>query len=186
MEDADIILNLLKKGDKKGLEMLFRKFYQPLVLYAFRFLKDLPEAEDVVQEVFIKFWKRNRFTDIELYLRSYLYRSVRNICLNRIEAGKNISMSGLEAINNLSTEEFPDEEQLIGQLEIINREIEKLPAKTRIVFKAIVLENKKYKEIAAEQQISVNTVKTLLSRALSTLRNNLNPSAFILLQFFIG
>lgn len=182
MEEADIILNFLKKGERKGLEMLFQKFYKPLVLYAFKFLRDLPEAEDVVQEVFINFWKRDKFVDIEFYLRSYLYQSVRNTCLNCLQVKKNISPDQLDSVKSLYNEEFPDEEQFIEQLEIIYKEIEKLPYKTRMIFRSIVLENKKYKEVAEEQQISVNTVKTLLVRALSTLRNRLNSFDFILLQ----
>lgn len=183
MEESDIILNILKKGEKKGLELLFRKFYEPLVLYAYKFLREQSEAEDVVQEVFIKFWKRNKFADIEAYLRSYLYQSVRNSCLNRLEVRKGILAKNLKWRDEVATEEFPDETQWIAQLDLIYQEIEKLPLKTRLVFKAIVLENKTYKEVAEEQKISVNTVKTLFSRSLSTLRTHLNALSFIFFFF---
>lgn len=184
MEEADIILNLLKRGEKKGLDMLFRKFYEPLVLYAFKFLGEQAEAEDAVQEVFIRFWNRNQFVDIQYYLRAYLYQSVRNNCLNRLEAGKGIRRGGLEVVRDFPVEEQADELGLAERLEQVYKEIEKLPLRTRRIFKSIVLENKRYKEVAEAEQISVNTVKTLLSRALSTLRNRLDGSAFVLLYSF--
>lgn len=184
MEESDIILGLLKKGEKKGLEMLFRKFYEPLVLYAYKYLEDQAEAEDTVQDVFIKFWKRNQFTDIQSYLRSYLYQSVRNNCLNRLKARKEVTYKGLELVRDFTIEEVPEEGWLTDRLENMYREIEKLPLRTRQIFKAVVLENKKYKEVAETEHISVNTVKTLLSRALSTLRNNLNGSALIVFCYF--
>lgn len=179
MEEADIILDLLKKGEKKGLEMLFRRFYEPLVLYAYKFLREQSEAEDIVQEVFIRFWKRDKFIGIESYLRSYLYQSVRNACLNYLTEKKGVTWGGLESVRNMA-EELPEENVWLAHLEEIYRKIEELPLKTRSVFKGVILENKKYKQVADEQHISVNTVKTLLARALSTLRNQLSQSSFIL------
>lgn len=184
MEESDIILKLLKKGEKQGLEMLFRKFYASLVLYAFKFLGERAEAEDAVQEIFIKFWKRNQFTDIQNYLRAYLYQSVRNNCLNRLEARRGICHGSLEAVRDFPAEEIPDELGLTERMERVYREIDKLPLRTRRIFKSIVLENKRYKEVAETEQISVNTVKTLLSRGLSALREKLDDSTFVFLYLF--
>ncbi len=52
MEQADRILELLRQGDKCGVELLFRSFYRPLVMYALKFVVHQEEAEDIVQEVF--------------------------------------------------------------------------------------------------------------------------------------
>lgn len=185
MEEADNILNLLKKGEKRGLERLFLKFYEPLVLYAYRFLNNQAEAEDVVQEVFIKFWHRNQFTDIQLYLRSYLYHSVRNNCLNRLESRRELTSISVEIIKDSPVDSVEDEEEQTAQLEKIYAEIEKLPLRTRRIFQAIFLDNKKYKDVAQEEGISVNTVKTLLRRALAELRAKLNRDSFILFYYFL-
>ena len=80
MDELDKILQLLKKGDRRGLELLFHHFYKPLVFYAMNFLAQQEEAEDAVQEVFIKFWEGKRFHAIKNSLRPYLYQSVRNYC----------------------------------------------------------------------------------------------------------
>ena len=52
MDELDKILQLLKKGDRRGLELLFNHFYKPLVFYAMNFLAQQEEAEDAVQELY--------------------------------------------------------------------------------------------------------------------------------------
>lgn len=71
----------LRSGDKQAFKELFDEFYQTLCLFAARFLKDDALAADVVQEVFVKFWERHTDFDNDLKVKSYLYTSVRNACL---------------------------------------------------------------------------------------------------------
>lgn len=181
MKDSDIIFKT--SGEKEEVEMLFRKFYKPLVLYAWRYLEEKEEAEDVVQEVFVNFWNRMKQADVGNNTKAYLYHSTRNNCLNRIANRKGVRSGGLDELTDLAEEQLPEEEKWLEHLEEIYQAIEELPEKTRFVFKAIVLENKKYKQVAEEQQISVNTVKTLVSRSLSLLRNKLSNRSFV---FFIS
>ena len=70
MDELDKILQLLKKGDRRGLELLFHHFYKPLVFYAMNFLVQQEEAEDAVQEVFIKFWEGKRFLIPKCFLEA--------------------------------------------------------------------------------------------------------------------
>lgn len=184
-EEADHLLSLLKKGDKSGLEQLFRMFYKPLVIYAHRLLGNQADAEDAVQEIFIKFWQRDQFADIRSYLRSYLYNSVRNHCVNILESRKGKTSVPLESIPDIPDEStIAEKQELEKRLEEIHREIEKLPTRTRHIVQAILLEHKKYKEVAETEHIAVNTVKTLLQRALTELRGKLNREAFLLLLFY--
>lgn len=181
MKDSNTTFELSAK--KEEVEMLFRKFYKPLVLYAWRYVEEKEEAEDVVQEVFVNFWSRVKQANIGNHFKAYLYHATRNNCLNRIATRKGIRSGGLDELANLADETLPEEEKWLEHLEEIYQAIEELPEKTRLVFKAVVLENKKYKQVAEEQQISVNTVKTLVSRSLSLLRNKLDNRSFV---FFIS
>ncbi len=185
MEEADKILVLLKQGDKHGLELLFRHFYRPLVMYALKFLPRQEEAEDVVQEVFIKFWEWKRFDMIDNYLRSYLYQAVRNRCLNILESRAGITMKPMESLLEFSDTETPDDTEWNNRIEEIYREIDRLPDRTREIFTAIVLNDKRYKEVAEELDISVNTVKTALSRALTTLRSHLSEGAYLIVLLLV-
>ena len=160
-------------------------FYKPLVIYAHRLLGNQADAEDAVQEIFIKFWQRDQFADIRSYLRSYLYNSVRNHCVNILESRKGKTSVPLESIPDIPDEStIAEKQELEKRLEEIHREIEKLPTRTRHIVQAILLEHKKYKEVAETEHIAVNTVKTLLQRALTELRGKLNRDAFLLLLFY--
>ena len=165
MDELDKILQLLKKGDRRGLELLFHHFYKPLVFYAMNFLAQQEEAEDAVQEVFIKFWEGKRFHAIKNSLRPYLYQSVRNYCLNLLE-GKKVVLT--EPIN--SGMDMAENE--------LYKAVDRLPDRTREVFKRIVLDGKRHKEVAEEFEISVTTVKTLLARALAALRAELSEKTY--------
>jgi RNA polymerase sigma-70 factor (ECF subfamily) len=183
VKDTDTILDRLKKGDKKGLEMLFKNYYRPLVMYALGFLENRAEAEDAVQEVFIRFWENDHFSNIASYLHSYLYRSVKNACLNLMEKKVSVSSESLDTIREFS-EEMPDDEAWTDYLDKIYLAINNLPPKTREIFLAIHVENKKYKDVATEFGVSVNTVKTALNRALKKLRENLGKIAFVICHPF--
>lgn len=185
MESMDEILHLLKRGDKRGLELLFRQFYKPLVMYAARYVACSEEAEDVVQDVFVKLWEGRRFEVIERNLRSYLYQSVYNCCMDVLEKNKMTRVELSDSVLGFSETETPDDEEWNTRMDEVYAAIEKLPPRTREIFMAIVFEGKRYKEVAEELNVSMNTVKTTLSRALTTLREQLSDKAFLLLLLFL-
>jgi len=179
------ILTLLKEGDKMGLEMLFREYYRPLVMYASQYLERKEEAEDLVQDVFVKFWESRQYLEININLRSYIYQTVRNASLNTIKSKSKYQFDTLDDLPELSVEEMLDESDWNEYINDIYKRIDMLPPRTRKIFTSIILENKKYKDVAADMNISVNTVKTSLSRALSVLRSNLSKSANVVLTLLL-
>ncbi len=180
------ILNLLKKGDEAGLKMLFDLFYRPLVIYAQQYIAHTGNAEDIVQDVFIRFWERAKYEGIGTNLKVYFYQSVRNSCINTIKAeSRNILNSQRIDIPELSEEQMFDEEEWNSYMDEIYTAVEALPPRMKEIFKSIVIENKKYKEVAEELDISVNTVKTSFSRSLSALRLKLSNRADIVLSMII-
>lgn len=180
------ILDLLKKEDEAGLKMLFDLFYRPLVIYAQQFISHTGEAEDIVQDIFIRFWEQAKYGSIDLNIRAYLYHSVRNGCINKIKAGsRNILNTRLSDIPELSESQMFDEEEWSSYIDEIYAAVDALPPRMKKIFKSIVIENKKYKEVAQELNVSVNTVKTAFSRALSALRIKLSREANIILTMII-
>lgn len=184
MKESDhIILDLIKKGDKKGLEMLFEDFYRPLVAYAYTYIRNKEESEDIVQEVFIKLWESKKLLQVDTNIRIYMYQSVKNTCLNWLKNKSRINTETIENVPELS-KDFFDEGDWNDYIEEVHRKIERLPEKTREIFKSVVIENKKYKEAAEDFGISVNTVKTVLTRALDNLRNGLRKGVYFLFTIF--
>lgn len=183
MDEMTEILNLLKQGEKKGLQRLFYKYYKPLVLYALKYVHRQDEAEDMVQEVFIKFWEKKSFTGVSVQLKSYLYQAVRNHCLNYLEKNRSHRLEHPALPIEKEEEETLDELKWNQRMEEIHREINRLSPRSREIFIAIVFQNKKYKQVAEELHISVNTVKTTFSRTMITLKNNLSKKTYLFLLF---
>lgn len=170
MQKEDIqICELLNKGDTKGMKCLFDAYYRPLVLWGATFLHDVNQAEDLVQDFFIKLWeKRARDKWLPSTLKNYLFVSVRNLALNA-----KVKVDPLRSACDVARFERPWEEYSDFEDEIIRkveREVEKLPERSREVIKCVYLRGMRYKEVAEELHISVSTVNTLLVHALKKLR----------------
>jgi len=165
----------LRSGDESAFEVVFRELFQPLVHYAMRFLKEQEASEEVVQEAFFAIWEKRSTLDIHTSLKSYLYRSVHNRCLNLI---KHIGIREDYKVWN-EQEREGQEAQFEGELGAtelqlrINTAIEALPPERQKVFRMSRFEGLKYQEIADQLNISVKTVENQMGKALKALRASL-------------
>ena len=177
------ICTLLKKRDPKGLECLFDQYYRPLVLWADTFLNNIQQAEDTVQDFFIKLWERELYRGFEIgKIKTYLYTSVRHLALNR--AGKRDPLRrayDVDRSNPVWEEYDRNLEDVLNQIE---GEVEKLPERSREVMQAVYFKGMRYKEVADQYGISVSTVKTLLVISLRKIRENSKNFTTILFLFF--
>ena len=82
-EHIDLIRNI-KQGDPHSLELLFRRLYPKLCAYAQKFLQDINDSEEIVQELFYTLWKNHNRIDEDQSLNSYLFTSVKNRCLSAL------------------------------------------------------------------------------------------------------
>jgi RNA polymerase sigma-70 factor (ECF subfamily) len=159
----------LRRRDEKGLELLFDTHYRPLVMWADSFLQDVTRAEDLVQEFFVRLWER-RFVDglSPAALRAYLFASVRNAAINALGRKDPLRMArGVTRADGAWAEYDDLTERMLQELE---REVERLPSRSREVVRAVYVDGLRYKEVAERYAISVATVKTLLVGALKHLR----------------
>jgi RNA polymerase sigma-70 factor (ECF subfamily) len=142
------------------------------------FLDSFEESEDVVQEVFTRFWERSREVAFSGSARAYLFSAVRNNCVKLVKDKIKYPTEPVETVEELFayTEEHFDRER-----ELLSRALERLPGRGREVFTLIVLEDLKYREVAERLGISVNTVKTCFARALKQLRHSLGIILLVLL-----
>jgi RNA polymerase sigma-70 factor, ECF subfamily len=177
ISDRDI-LKRYRQDNRKGIRAAFEKYYEDLCLFGVNITGDLPSAEDIVQTVFIKCWQENSFLSIKTSLKSYLYISVRNGCINHLkkqQAHRHIDLTDYALSDKLASND--EAEQLPDALVIneLNKAIDKLPEKCREIFLLVVVQSKSYKEAASELGVSINTVKTQISRAMTKLRHSLYP-----------
>lgn len=181
-ESEQILVSLLKRGDEKAYRYLYDRHYALLCKCANEWLQDPFWAETIVEDTIFHIWEIRENFDIRSSMRSYLLRAVRNRCLNhlQLESEKRevrFSKLPLEEIDlpvNRSVDEHPLGVLLERELENeIVKAIETLPEECKRVFKKSRFEHKSTDEIASELDISVNTVKYHIKKALSSLRTDL-------------
>lgn len=176
MIKSDLCLKISKEQEFNN---VFNQYFDSLVKFAITIVNNQEVAEDIVQESFIKLWEdKAKLSEIRS-LKPYLLVSIRNRCIRFITSKKEKN-----TIDDINIEHYD-----LYNFELIEKSekykdlflaIEQIPIKARIVFKLICFENLKYKEVASDLGISVNTVKHHFSKTLKTLRNKFNKDNFIL------
>jgi RNA polymerase sigma-70 factor (ECF subfamily) len=178
------VFDAIRLDDRKGFEQIFRELYKPLTAYSFRFVRDLPVAENIIQDVFLKLWKNRHELKINTSLEHYLFRSVRNHSLNYLDKTKVRSEYIRIQLEQEGNEEdygafFPEP----GLMNKIESAIASLPEKRQEIFRLAREEGLKYREIADRLNLSVKTVEAQMTLALKQLRDSLKE--YHHLVFFI-
>jgi RNA polymerase sigma-70 factor (ECF subfamily) len=178
----------LKAGDLTAFEMLFRTYYQPLCNYAFTFVQDRDEAEEIVQSTFLNIWEKRESLSIHTGVKPYLYAMVRNACLNVIKHEKiKQQHAAMEmAVAERSTESVA-RTVMASELETkIYQAMDRLPEQCRLIFKLSRFEELKYAEIAQQLNISIKTVENQMGKALRIMREQLKDYLPLLIILMNG
>ncbi len=163
--------------DDAALEIFFKEYFVPLCAYSkFRFNFDTDQAKEIVHIAFIRLWENRQNLSPGLSLKAYIYKIVTNLSLDVLKHEKvkdNYARSVMRNADEptmLSDYSGTDYKEL--KLEI-DKAVEELPLQMRTIFELSRYEQLKYAEIADKLNISVKTVETQMSRALSKLRQKL-------------
>jgi len=166
----------------ENMEGIFRAYYPRLCYFAFTMLDNKEMAEDMVQDVFLRLQGRLKDFFAENALKSFLYLSVKNACLNQIKH-KAVEEKHAETAH-LSTSEDPVALSNLIRAEVygeVHLALMGLPDGCKRVITLSFFEGMKNEEIARALDLSINTVKTQKKRALQLLRLKMDPRAFALL-----
>jgi RNA polymerase sigma-70 factor (family 1) len=167
------LIRHINKGNRKAFKAVFDEYFNALCAFGYKYLADQFVVEDMVQESFISFWeKRQDFSHINA-LKSFLYTSVRNKCLNHLKHQAVVHKHENALVYELETDHafasLVIEEETFNQLFV---EIRTLPPSAREIM-LLALNGLKNQEIAYELNITINTVKTQKKIAYSKLKENL-------------
>lgn len=159
---------LLTRNNEEAYRELYIRYKKKLWLFCLSFLKSEEEADDMVQEVFIRLWELRSFIDPELSLSSFLYTMTRNRILNYFR-DMDVEAQVLKSLSRkLPAETETIESELIyaEYQNILNDAIEQLPPQRKKIFNLSRTEYLSHKEIAARLNISVHTVQEHISESL--------------------
>lgn len=179
--DEEILTGLMS-GRETAFKELFDRYYMPLCLYSLQITDSFDSAEDIVQDFFVTFWEKKIYRQVRENLRHYLFYCIRNASLALVKEKKTILLEEVEEEACSLPDEMLDEEELAAKQTVLEDSLKQLPRQCSYIFMEIVLHGRKYKEVAEELNISVNSVKTQLSRALKRLRGSLQMIILLLLK----
>jgi RNA polymerase sigma-70 factor (ECF subfamily) len=166
------IVESLKSGDFEAFDQLFWCYHKRLYHFALSILKNKEDARDVVQEAFLRIWKNKENLDQQSSFQSFLFTISYNIIVDMMRKKVNDRNFRNKLFRNSTSRESPvDKEVEFKELNAIYRNaIEELPAQRKKIYRLHKFEHLKYEEIAEKLDISVNTVKSQMNKALTYIR----------------
>jgi RNA polymerase sigma-70 factor (family 1) len=169
-------LQALLNHKEEGLEFFFEEYYSPLVFFANKLIHDTCLAEEISADAFIKLWEKREELSMEGSIKSWLYATVRNSCIDHLRKVRrmHISEQGLQTVESVEQSVL---HKLIETetLKEITRTMELLPPKCRQVFRLFYIHGKNYQEIAKELRLSPLTVRNQKQRAVRLLKEMMGP-----------
>lgn len=185
-EDQDHIVRRLRDGDMIAFDVIYRNYSQKLYSFAFSLLKNHDESEELVQDVFVTLWEKREQINTEFRFENYLF----TICYNSIR--KFFRKKKLEEkvkdylIKNAPESISPASNTVIYNelIDLVNRSVDKLPAKRKTVYKLSRHEGMQIKEIASRLNISPRTAETHLTKALKFLKKELDKASMLSMLYF--
>lgn len=163
---------------KEEFKEVFHEYYNPLCNYANGILHNEANAEDVVQEVFIKLWNSNDSLKLNQKLKSYLFKMTQNKAFEFIRGAK-VRSKLHDTLKASSFEEDNHDElsEVYMRMEQLYSSLRHLPPKCREVFALHKFNGLTYAEIAESEDISIKTVENHLLKAMKILRSLLNKNS---------
>ena len=168
------LVEAIKGDDQKAYRALFDRYYKYLLVTAYAYVKDENTIRDLTQDVFFEIWRKRNSLNIS-NVKAYLRRSVINKSLNYIKAQR------MDFEDSNDSFDVPDRARVQEDLEasqlqnVINKAIEGLPDRCRIIFVMRRMEELSLKEIAGKLDISPKTVENQLTKAIKILRAAVEP-----------
>jgi RNA polymerase sigma-70 factor (family 1) len=168
------ILHRVAAGDEEAFRDLFYKHKDKLYSFVFDLSRSGQQAEDIVQDVFLKIWiAREKLTGVE-YFSAYLFRVARNHAIDQLRKLEREStfLSALARIE--SPEDSPEDSLALKEIKAaFQKALDKLPPQQRRIYQMHKEEGLKHNEIAEALGLSVSTVQNHLYRAIENIRSHL-------------
>lgn len=185
------ICSAISEGCEQAFARLYNLHFDRLAAPVFYLLKNKEETEEVLQDVFFSIWNRRFEINKIINIEAYLTVMARNAALNKVKS--NIRRKALESNFILENEVLYDDSSVAESEslydELVNEAIAQLPPQQQRAFILSRFGRKKYLEIAAEMEISKETVKKYLQLARSSIKAYLverkDSIISVILSFFI-
>jgi RNA polymerase sigma-70 factor (ECF subfamily) len=185
ISDSELALRI-KAGEKTAFQELFERYAPRIYQFSLSYLKNKADAEELVQDVFLKIWEKREMLDLSKNIKSFIFKVAVNTIYDFIRH-KNIE----NAFNDFARANFETGSDNTWHTVIfdemtanLNELVAKLPDQQQKIFQLSREEGLTSEEIAAKLNLSKRTVENHLYRALSFLKENFRRDSFISVLFF--
>jgi RNA polymerase sigma-70 factor (ECF subfamily) len=170
-----LLIEKLKSGYPDSFSVIFSAYYKDLVFFAYSFTHELPSAEDIVQDTFVKLWEEREKLNVTVSLKAILLKTIQNKCIDWHRHRQILNNHSSYIINNTPLYEYYTDNYLLRSEmeEMIEIALTQIPEKVREAYELHRFEGLKYKEIADKLNVSIRTVEVRISKALELLRKSL-------------
>jgi RNA polymerase sigma-70 factor (family 1) len=161
------------KKQKPDYIKVYQTFYPALCFFARRMIKDGPAAEDIVTDIFVKYWEKQFEFKTVYNVKAFLYISTRNACLNHINK-VNYQSRIREGIQHVTGEIWSSLNECIYNdvLYLVFTIINELPEKCKQVMLLSFFNGEKSSEVAEQMNISIHTVRNQKARGLKLIKDS--------------
>jgi RNA polymerase sigma-70 factor, ECF subfamily len=180
------LFDLMKKDNSNALKLLFSRHYENLCYFAFTYLKERSVAEEAALDVFANVWEKRKNIVITGKVKTYFYTAVKNYSLNYLQKNR-VFFERLDDVDRLLIGSQPGADDPVYYEELkqeIDKLIDRLPEKRKLIFKMNKYDGLSYQEIASILSISVSTVKNQMIKAVKHLNSNF-PALKKIISLFI-
>lgn len=168
-------MEAFRNGEEQALAHFFKLHSKSLAYFAGRMLDDKTEADDIVSKCFLKLWQKHEDFHSGQNIKAFLYISCRNACLDYLASLK---------VRTAAQQRYMEHLQHGGEtllydviqtevLDLVNKGIEELPEKMKVIFKMLYVEGKTTAEISEELGLSIQTVRNQKTKAIDIIKNSL-------------
>lgn len=175
----------LADRDHAAFTEIYDRYWQSMFLYARSILKDQDEASDVVQDIFTTLWNHSAQLQITRDLKAYLLTAIRNQSLKVIGKTSRADLYAAELASCFNDEAGTTDDRLNFRelCTMLDEAIGKLPATMQAVYRKSKDEELTHRSIAAELGITEHSSRTILNRAVNSLRTKLAPLLSLMVVF---
>ncbi|MGV8094628.1 MAG: RNA polymerase sigma factor [Mangrovibacterium sp.] len=185
------LLHSLKNGDQQAFERVFKQYAQKLFSFSLSYLKDEEEAQEVVQEVFLKIWLNRITLKTDTSFQSYLFTIAFNSIRKSFNRKAKNDQYKLDVIDDLDegqdVADYEQNYQFVSQK--LEQFIDEMPEKRKDIFIQRKKQGKPVRQIAEEMGISVKTVENQITESMKYLKRRFQeelPEGLFFLVLFLG
>ena len=185
IDDSELVRKI-NSGEKRAYQELFERYAPRIYQFAKSYLKNRPDAEELVQDVFLKLWEKRELLDHSKNVKAFVYKVAVNSIYDFIRR-KNIEnafrdfISLQPANNENNTWHQVILDDLMNHLDEL---LLKMPEQQRRIFKLSREEGLTNDEIAAQLNLSKRTIENHLYRAVAYLKENFKSDTVFSVLFF--